>query len=95
MTDLEQFRDHCRAMVTAEHKPECPMLTAVEPYWPPGGWDWTDWTDLSKGLTWIGPKPKWEPPHCDGCNPEADRALFARLATEADEYIQGSLMEDA
>ena len=91
-TRLERYRDHCRRMAEAEHKPECPSLTAVEPYWPPGGWVPTDGEDPMNGLSWIGPKPKWEPPKCDGCNPESDRALFRRLAEEADEYAQGRLL---
>lgn len=98
-TRLERYRDHCRRMAEAEHKPECPSLTAVEPYWPPGGWvpidkdgNWDFGGNGMHGLGWLGPKPKWEPPKCDGCNPESDRALFRRLAEEADEYAQGSLL---
>lgn len=87
MSGLAQFRDHCRRMATAEHVPECPSLTAREPYWPPGGWVLTDPKDAMAGLTWIGPKPKWEPPTCDGCLSDADRALFARMASEVDEYL--------
>jgi hypothetical protein len=85
-------------MAAAEHKPECPMLTAVEPYWPPGGWAWTDPSDFMKGLTWLGPKPKWEPPHCAGCNSKADRELFTRMAAEVDEHLahgDAPLWEDA
>lgn len=95
MSDLTRFRDHCREMATAEHKPECPSLTAVEPYWPPGGWDLIDdegdWCARSgkpsTGLGWLGPKPKWEPPTCGGCLTDADRALFAQMAGEVDDYL--------
>lgn len=31
--------------------------------------------------------PAYTPPTCDGCVPENDRALFARLAAEVDEYL--------
>lgn len=93
-TQLEAFRDHCRRMAEAEHKPECPTRTVVKPYWPPGGWVPADGENPMNGLAWIGPEPHWEPPKCDGCNSEADRALFARLAVEIDEYQQPTL-EDA
>lgn len=94
-TRVERYRDHCARMADAQHKPECPSLTAVEPYWPPGGWTWTDRADFSKGMSWLGPKPHWEPPKCDGCLTDDERALFAQLAGEADRYIQGDLLEDA
>jgi len=88
-TDLERFRDHCRRMVSRHHKPECPSLTAREPYWPPGGWIPID-GDPMKGLQWIGPKPKWEPPTCDGCLADDDRDRFRRLADEIDTYLAGA-----
>lgn len=90
-TRLDRFRDHCARMATAEHKPECPSLTAREPYWPPGGWVATDGKNEANGLSWLGRKPKWEPPKCDGCLTDADRDLFARLADEVDQYQQGEL----
>lgn len=34
MSDLTRFRDHCSQMANAEHKPDCPSLTARNPYWP-------------------------------------------------------------
>lgn len=92
-TRLEAFRDHCRRMAEAEHKPECPMLTAREPWWPPGGWVATDGVNEMNGLIWLGPEPEWVPPHCGGCNSADDRALFARLAGEVDAYAQGELSE--
>lgn len=104
MSDLTRFRDHCRKMSDAEHKPDCPMLTAVEPYWPPGGWapidadgNWDNSGGMPQGLGWLGPKPAWSPPHCDGCNSAEDRALFAQLADEVDTYegMQMSLFEGA
>ena len=75
-------------------QPECPSLTAVEPYWPPGGWapidaegNWCTGPGIPTGLGWLGPKPEWSPPSCPGCNPPADRALFAILADEIEEHL--------
>lgn len=81
---LTTLRDHCRRMADAEHKDDCPALTAREPHW-------DMWAEVVKhgqisGLRWRGPKPKWTPPTCDGCNPAAERALFARIAGEIDDY---------
>lgn len=79
MSSLGQFADHCRAMSTATHKPECkgskptpPQRSAViteDGYF--GGYRWT--TE--------------QPPTCAGCVTDADRALFALLAAEVDEYL--------
>lgn len=87
MSDLTAFRDHARAMAQAQHKPDCPSLTAREPYWPPGGWVPMDGNDPMNGLRWIGPKPPWSPPDCDGCVTNADREMWARLADEIDHYL--------
>lgn len=87
-TRLDAFREHCRRMATAEHKPECPSLPANIPYWPA----WHSIFDEAGNVTalgWNGPPPP--PPTCDGCNSDADRALFARLAAEVDEYQQMTL----
>jgi hypothetical protein len=81
-------------MADADHKPECPMLTWVEPYW----CAWIpvyDEDGIPAQLRWAGPKPKVERPTCDGCNPESDRALFRRLAGEVDAYLDGQLWESA
>lgn len=91
MSALTKFRDHCAAMATAEHKPECPSLTARKPPWPPGGWVPTDAANLMRGLTRPGPEPAWVPPTCDGCVTDADRALFGRMASEAATYIDAQL----
>ena len=86
MIRLSTFREHCAAMAVADHKPDCPSLTAKKPYWPA-------WTIAADGMSmrWNGPEPKWEPPPCDGCNPEKDRALFAQMAAEVERYEQGEL----
>lgn len=82
MSDLTRFRDHCQSMATAEHAPDCPHITAREPYWPM-------WTVAEDGgsMVWNGPKPPWSPPPCGGCITDDDRALWTRLANEADAYL--------
>lgn len=82
MSDLTQFRDHCRRMSESEHKPECPSLTRE----PSGGWVLTEPDNPMSGMTWHRPKPR---PSCDGCVTDADRALFAQLAGEVDAYLGG------
>ena len=86
MIRLSTFREHCAAMAKAEHKPDCPALTAKKPYWQ--AWALTDG---GRAMVWRGPEPPWEPPTCDGCNPESDRALFAQMAAEVERYEQGEL----
>lgn len=82
MSSLTTFREHCRAMSTAEHRPECAWLL-----WKPGG----AWVPQYEGedehpasLRWIAPPPR---PECNGCLTEADRALFAQMAAEVDDYL--------
>jgi hypothetical protein len=79
MSGLAAFRDHCAAMSTAEHKPECqgakPTPSHIEPIIDDEGY-------------WRGNKRVPEqPPTCQGCNPTKDRALFALLAAEVDDYL--------
>ena len=90
---LTTLRDHFQAMSEAEHLPDCPSITARGPFW-------SAWTPrygpdgIPQSLLWRGPKPKWEPPKCDGCVSAEDRALFARLADEVGGYLdakQGAL----
>lgn len=88
-TRVETFRAHCARMATAEHKPECPSLTAREPYWSEWSAEYIDGEPMQ--LRWLGPKPRWEPPTCDGCLTDDERALFARMAAEAAAYQQGEL----
>lgn len=96
-TRLESFRDHCARMAVAEHKPECPMLTWREPYWP--SWIPVYGEDgIPAQLKWAGPKPttgEFVRPTCDGCLTDDDRALFRQLAAEVDTYLDGQLWEDA
>lgn len=96
MSRLSAFRAHCRDMAEAEHKPDCPRVTAVKPYWPPGGWapidadgNWHRGVGPIGGLGWLGPEPEWSPPPCDGCVSDGDRALWTRLADEVDDYEAG------
>lgn len=90
MIRLSTFREHCAAMATAEHKPDCPSLTAREPHWDAWAVRYDD-DGHPSSMAWRGPKPKWEPPTCDGCNPESDRTLFAQMAAEVERYEQGEL----
>ena len=90
MIRLSTFREHCAAMAKAEHKPDCPSLTAKKPHW--DCWVVEYGADGRPcAMHWRGPEPRWEPPKCDGCNPEADRALFAQMAAEVERYEQGEL----
>lgn len=44
MSELERFRDHCREMAEAEHKPECRVFVEVKPWprWAPAHWQHPD-----------------------------------------------------
>lgn len=88
MSELETFRDHCRAM--AEWKPPVPHVKV-------GAWCRdlrAEYPNLdTEG--WGPPKHEncfWAKCACD-CHPrpagpsESDRALFARLADEVDAYL--------
>lgn len=90
MTRIEAFRRHCAEMATADHKPECPSLgPPSRPIWEAR---WDDDHRIANAMIWRGFTPA--PPHCDGCNPAEDRALFARLAAEVEAYQQGELFEE-
>jgi len=93
VSDLTKFRDHCRRMADATHKPECPSITARAPYWQ--AWDLiVDDAGYVSSLAWRGPKPHWEPPRCDGCMRDIDRALFCLMADEIDAYLQAGVGEE-
>lgn len=74
MSDLTRFREHCREMATAEHTAECVERLA----------DWKHRALMRRYLDIPDPGPM---PCCDGCVTDADRALFARLAAEVDDYL--------
>jgi hypothetical protein len=72
MSDLTDFRDHCRDMQDTNHKPGCSAaLTRHQ-------WDYA--------LRWGHADPGDR--DCPGCNPQADRDLFRRLADEIDQHLQ-------
>lgn len=82
-TRLERYRDHCRAMATAEHRPECPWSNPEKaerenkprPVW--------RLSDDGHGLVWGGmTAPVHEP--CDGCITDAERVMWAAMADEAE-----------
>lgn len=89
MSELTTFRDHCRKMAKAEHRPECAHLRP-EPYWQ--AWTVVYGADgIPESMQWRGPKPAWSPPPCD-CNLSDDeRELFARLAGEIDAHLDEPL----
>lgn len=88
MSELETFRDHCRAM--ANWQPPTPHIRV-------GSWC-QDFRAKYPNLNtedWGGPKHEncaWDRCACE-CHPrptgpsDADRALFARLAAEVDDYL--------
>lgn len=80
MSDLSSFRDHARAMSTAEHKPECtgtPERIASRE---------RDRRGYRAIFREEHPKlPPLEP--CLGCVTDTDRALWLRLADEVDAYL--------
>lgn len=78
---LAAFRDHCRKMAVAEHKPECkwPDARLVAQH---------NVRQATFERTFSEPKgtrPLAE--HCLGCVTAADRALFAQMAGEVDDYL--------
>lgn len=85
MSDLSKFRDHCRKMATAAHKPECPSLPENQPHWPPRGCR----AIRAVGELVLGRRngPPPPAPKCDGCLTDADRALFAQMAGEIDAHL--------
>ncbi len=81
MSDLTAFRDHAAAMAEARHKPECPSLRKRRPIYGP---DYIGENGKVYGSHQVG----WdEPPACPGCVTDEDRALWTRLADEADRYL--------
>lgn len=83
---LEGLAGWFREMAEAEHKPDCPSLTAKEPFWSAWAIEMEDGAPAR--MRWRGPRPKWEPPTCDGCNSQGDRDLFSRLASEVESYVE-------
>lgn len=68
-TELERFRDHCRAMsLLNAHLDVCHA------------------TSTSVRGVVVTNRPD---PACRGCVPDPDRRLFARLAGEIDQYLDG------
>lgn len=98
MSALERFRDYCRVMAATEaHLPDCESLRPAERARPI--WHVVSGEDgIPSQMVWGGVVPAYTPPTCDGCVPENDRALFARMAAEIDEYLttdDAPLWEDA
>ena len=92
MSDLTAFRDHARVMAGAQHKPECCQCGAgyccgcighpnMHPHWDKHGVP-TGWPEHAETC----PGNPCAPP-CPGCVTDADRALWTRLADEADAWL--------
>jgi hypothetical protein len=86
MSDLSAFRDHARQMSTAEHKPECkgtPERVVARA------------REISGYRRMFGEDhPKLTPlDRCPGCITPEDRALWTRLADEADAYLSRNAEE--
>ena len=88
MSTLAAFAAHARAMASAEHVPTCcrcgrPYCCGCighpveHPLWHPDGW--TAHAETCPGNP--------SAPPCPGCVTDADRALWARLADEAEAYL--------
>jgi hypothetical protein len=81
MSDLTLFRDHARRMADAQHTLDCEARRE----------DWE--LALRRHARWDNfphPGPK---PECWGCVTDADRALWIRLADEADAYLARNVDE--
>ena len=71
-------------MVTAEHLDDCPHITARPPRSMIPRYDAEGYIEAMV----LNPEAwDWKPPPCDGCISDADRALWQRLADEADAYL--------
>lgn len=82
---LPTLRDHFLKMAQSEHLLDCPSVTAREPFWNAWIVEYEDGQPVA--MRWRGPRPKWEPPRCDGCLSDEQREWFARLAGEVTEYV--------
>jgi hypothetical protein len=86
MSDLSAFRDHARAMSKAKHKPEC---VARSEAWGRARAMFERW----RGIHWADVPDPGPRPECKGCVTSQDRALWARLADEADAYLSRNTEE--
>lgn len=105
MSDLETFRDHCQRMADSRHLDDCERIHRVTKALAGYGSE-LDWTISCADLTghepheWVGDRGfDWYCPGlCSGCMPDAQRALWTRLADEVDAYLShddAPLWEDA
>lgn len=82
MSDLTKFRDYSRVMAQGGHSDECVIGSAEAK---------RRWGYFRMFREWEpkwGPRPDGPPRPCEGdCVSAGDRALFARLAAEVDEYL--------
>ena len=82
MSDLTKFRDHAAAMANGGHTPACVIAQAEAER------RWRYFRMFREWLEKWGERPGGPPKPCTGdCLTAADRALFALLAAEVDEYL--------
>jgi hypothetical protein len=81
VSDLTQFRDHCRKMAAAEHKPECKWTSRA------GVEAFNRQQTSFEHMFGEDPASRSRAVHCEGCVTDADRALFAQMAGEVDDYL--------
>ena len=82
MSDLSRFRDHARQMSEAGHTSECEQQTTRAKN------RWSHFRLFGEWLEEWGKRPAGPPFACAGtCVTDADRALWGRLADEADAHL--------
>lgn len=82
MSDLTKFRDHAAVMAAGGHTPACEAAEAE------AARRWGYFRMFREWLDDWGPKPSGPPEPCEGaCSSAADRALWALLAAEVNEYL--------
>lgn len=78
MSDLTVFRDHCRRMSEADHSTACDQARQRR----------ADEDVFWRIFLRHEGTPRPDPYVCDGdCLSDTDRALFAQLAGEVDDYL--------
>ncbi|RNL63630.1 hypothetical protein EFK50_07760 [Nocardioides marmoriginsengisoli] len=100
MSDLTQFRDHARFMAGREHALGCLVVRSKPPKAHSFdaknvGWKWCGNNEAHDEHAWKSESqfgsdyaPEWRCAGiCGGCNSDAHRALWSRLADEIDAYL--------
>ena len=101
MSDLTEFRDHAQRLSTADHRDDCDRIHRIvklDRWLNRYGLDAT----LSCGSTdghephfWQVSGLDWDCPGlCGGCMPDSERALWTKLASEVDAYLNEDRVPD-